>query len=321
MAATEAGRRGFALPGRVVEIGTPVLFGIALFALWEGAVRLFRIPLYIVPPPSDIVVQFVEKFPRIWEYTLVTGMEALVGFFVSILVAVPLSLMVAFSPLLRRTLYPFAVAMEMVPKIAFAPIFVTWFGFGFMPKIIIVYLVCFFPILLNGILAFWMLLTRMYPAIATAIPYFLIMRDLHLLDTLPALIVTYTAFNLPFVIWLLIGFYEELPIELERAAMIDGCSVWTRFRKIVLPLSAPALVATAILSAVLAWNEFLFAVMLTRVNAKTLPVVMSGFITDKGTQWDQMTALGVITVLPVLAFALAVQRYLVRGLTLGAVKE
>jgi multiple sugar transport system permease protein len=177
------------------------------------------------------------------------------------------------------------------------------------------------PFRLNGILAFWMLLTRMYPAIATAIPYFLIMRDLRLLDTLPALIVTYTAFNLPFVIWLLIGFYEELPIELERAAMIDGCGAWMRFRKIVLPLSAPALVATAILSAVLAWNEFLFAVMLTRVNAKTLPVVMSGFITDKGTQWDQMTALGVITVLPVLVFALAVQRYLVRGLTLGAVKE
>jgi multiple sugar transport system permease protein len=178
-----------------------------------------------------------------------------------------------------------------------------------------------FPFRLNGILAFWMLLTRMYPAIATAIPYFLIMRDLRLLDTRLALIITYTAFNLPFVVWLLIGFYEELPIELERAAMIDGCGAWQRFWKIVLPLSAPALVATAILSAVLAWNEFLFAVMLTRVNAKTLPVVMSGFITDKGTQWDQMTALGVITILPVLVFALAVQRYLVRGLTLGAVKE
>ncbi len=178
-----------------------------------------------------------------------------------------------------------------------------------------------FPFKLNGILAFWMLLTRMYPAIATAIPYFLIMRDLHLLDTRQALIVTYTAFNLPFVIWLLIGFYEELPPELERAATIDGCNAWQRFWKIVLPLSTPALVATAILSAVLAWNEFLFAVMLTRLNAKTLPVVMSGFITDKGTQWDQMTALGVITVLPVLVFALAVQRYLVRGLTLGAVKE
>jgi multiple sugar transport system permease protein len=177
------------------------------------------------------------------------------------------------------------------------------------------------PFKLNGIISFWMLLTRMYPAIATAIPYFLIMRDLHWLDTRQALIVTYTAFNLPFVVWLLIGFYEELPPELERAAMVDGCNAWQRFWKIVLPLSAPALVATAILSAVLSWNEFLFAVMLTRLQAKTLPVVMSGFITDKGMQWDQMTALGVVTILPVLIFALAVQRYLVRGLTLGAVKE
>jgi multiple sugar transport system permease protein len=177
------------------------------------------------------------------------------------------------------------------------------------------------PFKLNTVVAFWMLLTRMYPAIATAIPYFLIIRNLHLLDTRWALIVTYTAFNLPFVIWLMIGFYEDLPIELERAAMVDGCNVWQRFVRIVLPLSGPALVATAILSMILAWNEFLFAVMLTRLNAETLPVVMSGFITDKGTQWDQMTALGVITVLPVLVFAVAVQRYLVRGLTLGAVKE
>lgn len=177
------------------------------------------------------------------------------------------------------------------------------------------------PFRLNGILAFWMLLTRMYPAIATAIPYFLIMRELHWLDTRQALILTYTAFNLPFVIWLMIGFFEELPPELEKAAMVDGCNAWQRFWKIILPLSAPALVATAILSAVLAWNEFLFAVMLTRIEAKTLPVVMSGFITDKGMLWDQITALGVITVLPVLIFALAVQRYLVRGLTLGAVKE
>ncbi|HEY8448765.1 MAG TPA: carbohydrate ABC transporter permease [Thermomicrobiales bacterium] len=177
------------------------------------------------------------------------------------------------------------------------------------------------PFKLNGILAFWMLLTRMYPAIVTAIPYFLIMRELQWLDTRRALVFTYTAFNLPFVVWLMIGFFEELPPELERAAMVDGCNAWQRFWKIVLPLSAPALVATAILSAVLAWNEFLFAVMLTRIEAKTLPVVMSGFITDKGMLWDQMTALGVITVLPVLVFALAVQRYLVRGLTLGAVKE
>ncbi len=177
------------------------------------------------------------------------------------------------------------------------------------------------PFRLNGIIAFWMLLTRMYPAIAIAIPYFLIIRNLNLLDTRWALIITHTAFNLPFVIWLMIGFYQELPRELERAAMVDGCNVWQRFTKIVLPLSGPAIVATSILAAILSWNEFLFAVMLTRNEAKTLPVVMAGFITDKGLLWNQMTALGVITVLPVLIFAIAVQRYLVRGLTLGAVKE
>ena len=177
------------------------------------------------------------------------------------------------------------------------------------------------PFRLNGIIAFWMLLTRMYPAIATAIPYFLIIRNLNLLDTRWALIITHTAFNLPFVVWLMIGFYQELPRELERAAMVDGCNAWQRFTRIVLPISGPAIVATSILAAILSWNEFLFAVMLTRNEAKTLPVVMAGFITDKGLLWNQMTALGVITVLPVLVFAIAVQRYLVRGLTLGAVKE
>jgi multiple sugar transport system permease protein len=177
------------------------------------------------------------------------------------------------------------------------------------------------PFRLNGIIAFWMLLTRMYPAIATAIPYFLIIRDLNLLDTRWALIITHTAFNLPFVVWLMIGFYQELPRELERAAMVDGCNAWQRFTRIVLPISGPAIVATSILAAILSWNEFLFAVMLTRNEARTLPVVMGGFITDKGLLWNQMTALGVITVLPVMLFAIAVQRYLVRGLTLGAVKE
>lgn len=178
-----------------------------------------------------------------------------------------------------------------------------------------------FPWRLSTIIAFWMLVTRMYPAIATAIPYFIILRTLGLLDTQLALIITYTSFNLPFVIWLMLGFYEELPIELERAAMVDGASVWQRFSQVVVPVSTPALVATAILSFILAWNEFLFAVILTTSKAKTLPVVISGFITDKGMIWDQLTALGVITVLPVLVFALLIQRYLVRGLTLGAVKE
>ena len=148
-------------PPWVAETLTPVLFGVGCFALWEGVVQLFHVPLYILPPPSAIFTQFVLKLPRIWEYTLVTGQETLVGFAASILLGVPMGLLVAFSPLLRRTFYPLAVTLEMVPKIVFAPVFISWWGLGFLPKIYVVVLVCFFPIMLNGILAFTSLSTEL----------------------------------------------------------------------------------------------------------------------------------------------------------------
>ena len=116
--------------------------------------RLFQVPLYIVPPPSAVLYQLWRNLPRIAEYTLVTGGETVGGFLIAVALGVPMALAVAFSRVLRQTLYPAAVTLEMVPKIAFAPLFVTWFGFGYLPKLIIVFLVCFFPILLNGILAF-----------------------------------------------------------------------------------------------------------------------------------------------------------------------
>jgi len=139
---------------RWAEIATPLLFAIACFIVWEAAVHLLDVALYVLPPPSAIFVQYVRRFPVIWDSTMITALETFVGFGVSILVGIPLALVVAFSPLLRRTLYPFAVTLEMVPKIAFAPVFISWWGLGFQPKIIVVFLVCFFPILLNGILAF-----------------------------------------------------------------------------------------------------------------------------------------------------------------------
>lgn len=138
----------------VLDRATGPLFALAFFVAWEAAVRLLAVPLYIAPPPSAVLWQLWRNLPRIAEYTLVTGGETLGGFLLAVALGVPLALAVAFSPFLRRTLYPAAVTLEMVPKIAFAPLFVTWFGFGYLPKLIIVFLVCFFPILLNGILAF-----------------------------------------------------------------------------------------------------------------------------------------------------------------------
>jgi NitT/TauT family transport system permease protein len=136
------------------EARNTILFVVGFLLFWELAVIVFRIPRYILPSLSSIIRQFVRNFDLIWEYTLVTGLETLVGFAIAVAIGVPLAMLTAFSRLLRQTFYPFAVALEMVPKIAFAPLFVTWFGFGFIPKMIIVFLVCFFPILLNGILGF-----------------------------------------------------------------------------------------------------------------------------------------------------------------------
>jgi len=176
------------------------------------------------------------------------------------------------------------------------------------------------PYKLNNIILIWILITRMYPAIATAVPYFVLIQKLGLLDTRLALIITYTSFNLPFVVWLMLGFFQGIPKSLEDAAIVDGCNFFQRFVRIIFPLSAPGIVATTILSFILAWNEFLFAVILTSLKAKTIPVVIAGFITDKGLEWGEMSALGVVFVAPVLILAWISQKYLVRGLTLGAVK-
>jgi multiple sugar transport system permease protein len=118
----------------------------------------------------------------------------------------------------------------------------------------------------------------------------------------------------------MLGFFQGIPKELEDAAVVDGCNFFQRFTKIIFPLSAPGLVATTILSFILAWNEFLFAVILTQKDAKTVPVFIAGFITDRGMDWGEMTAVGTIFVLPVIILAWFSQRYLIRGLTLGAVK-
>jgi len=131
-----------------------ILFVIGFLLVWELSVRIFNIPRYILPSFSSVVKQFINNFQLIWQYTLVTGTETLIGFSIAVVLGIPLAMMTAFSRILRQTFYPFAVALEMVPKIAFAPVFVVWFGFGFLPKMVIVFLVCFFPILLNGILGF-----------------------------------------------------------------------------------------------------------------------------------------------------------------------
>ena len=131
-----------------------ILFFVLFFVFWELSIGLFEIPPYILNRPSEIVTRGWADIERLLYYTYVTGLETVIGYAIAIVVAVPLGLAIAFSSFLRRTIYPFFVSVEMVPKIAFAPPFISWLGFGLLPKIIIVFLVCFFPIVLNAILAF-----------------------------------------------------------------------------------------------------------------------------------------------------------------------
>jgi len=129
-------------------------FFVGFFVVWEISIDLFGVPKYILPKPSQIVTKSWADADRLLYYTWITGMEAVLGYILAILLAVPLGLGIAFSSVMRRTVYPFFVSLEMTPKIAFAPLFISWLGFGLLPKIIIVILVCFFPIVLNAILAF-----------------------------------------------------------------------------------------------------------------------------------------------------------------------
>jgi multiple sugar transport system permease protein len=178
-----------------------------------------------------------------------------------------------------------------------------------------------FPYKLDKRLSFWILSTRMFPPIVTAVPIFLLMRDVRLLNTITSLVIVYTAFNLPFVVWMMRGFFQELPRELEEAAMVDGDSRLGAMMRVVLPLATPGLAATAVFCLIVSWNEFLFALVLTQTEASmTLPVGIAGQVTQYEIKWGVMSAAGVVAMLPILIFAMAVQRYLVRGLSLGAVK-
>jgi len=170
-------------------------------------------------------------------------------------------------------------------------------------------------------IAFWILSTRMLPAIVVLVPIFAMYNKLDLLNTRFGLILLYTGAALPFAVWMMQSFIAELPADLEEAAWVDGDTRLGALFRIVLPLVAPGLVATSIFTIIVLWNEFLFALMLTSTrDLMTLPVGINGLITMYDWRWGEMTAVGTIAVIPILIFTLFVQRYLVRGLTLGGVK-
>ncbi|MDB5370072.1 MAG: Carbohydrate transporter rane protein 2, family [Roseomonas sp.] len=164
------------------------------------------------------------------------------------------------------------------------------------------------------------LVARMVPGIAILIPVYLAASSAGLLDTRATLILIYTAFNLPFAIWLLRGFFAEVPAEVREAAIIDGCTEFQVFWRMMLPLLSGGLVATGVFVFIAAWNEFLFALALTQSHAATAPLSIIGFRNEYGVQWGAIGAAALMISTPVVVFAVVMQRYLVRGLTMGSVK-
>jgi multiple sugar transport system permease protein len=167
-----------------------------------------------------------------------------------------------------------------------------------------------------GILA-----TRVIPDIALVVPFFLFIRNLGLLDTLTSLIVTYLAITVPFSVFILINYFESLPDELDKAARVDGCSRWQTMTRVFLPLAAPSLVAVVLFAFLASWNEFLLALMFTQTpQSQTLPIIIASFTSDFTISFSFINAAGVLAVLPPVILAIVFERYIVSGLTAGAVK-
>lgn len=170
-------------------------------------------------------------------------------------------------------------------------------------------------------ISFWILSVRMAPAIAVVIPYFFLGSFIGILDTRLVLIIAYLSFNVPFAVWMLKGFIDEIPVQIDEAAMIDGCSRFQVFSGLIVPLVANGLAATSILCLIQSWNEFTFALFLTTTDARTLPTIVTQFLTFQGVVWGEMSAAATITVLPSVIFAILVRKHLITGLTFGAIKE
>lgn len=169
-------------------------------------------------------------------------------------------------------------------------------------------------------LPFWILSTRMAPPVLAIIPLFLLFKPLGLLNTYFGLILAHTTFNLPFAVWVMRDFLKDIPIEIDRAALVDGLTRLQAFRKVILPLCWGGIISTAVFCFLFSWNEFIFALVLSGSNTKTLPVAAAGFITPVGIDWGGAAAAGTVAILPAAILAIVLQKYLVRGLTMGAIR-
>lgn len=170
-------------------------------------------------------------------------------------------------------------------------------------------------------LMFFILTTRMLPPVATLVPLFLMYRNLHLSDTVHGMVLLYTMFNLGFTVWMMKSFFDEIPVEYEEAALVDGYSRWEAFIRVVLPQSLTGLAASAVFSLIASWNEFVYGSLLTTRYARTVPPAVSVRVGSEGYEWGRIAATAFLYVIPVIIFTFLMRKSLLRGLTFGAIKK
>jgi multiple sugar transport system permease protein len=172
----------------------------------------------------------------------------------------------------------------------------------------------------NSDIAFWLISQRILPPIAVVVPIYVLFQQVGLLDSQLALIITYVAVNLPIAVWLMRDYFAAFPKELEESAQVDGASIYQILRSIVAPLSVPGLVATFLIVLIFAWNEYLVALILSGAESQTMPLLVAAQDATRGPQWWAMSVLVLIMIAPVVVMAIVLERFISRGLLIGALK-
>lgn len=311
---------------------------VVLFPLYWLLVTSFKLPIDVNTGP--FYIPFVDFKPSLhaWRYILVGDLSNdTIRTYVNTAIVAPISAVLA---LLLGTGAAYGLTrFEYRPRLGAILSFLGCVGLivvavvlGVPWPIAVIVGVALFVLLLqtvgrrfgkalkNSDIAFWLISQRMLPPVAVVLPIYILFQQLHLLDTRVALIVTYLATNLPIVVWLMRDYFQSIPLELEESAAVDGASRYRIFWSIVLPLSIPGLVATFLFVLVFAWNEYLLALFLSGASAQTLPLTVAAQNATRGPQWWYMSVLILIMILPVVAIAIALERYIARGLLVGAIK-
>ena len=331
----------------VTDLSPPAKFGAFLLLLFWAAVVLFPIYWLFVTSfktayqvdKGPFYIPFVDFQPTLdaWKYILFDlGNDTIRPYVNTVIVGLSSSVLaLIFGSLAAYALVRFTYR----PRVGIVGLFIGSFALvtiatilGTPPAVAIVSGVVVFVILAqtigrrfvrafgNSDIAFWLISQRILPPIAVAVPLYVLFQQVRLLDNIVALIATYVATNLPIVVWLMRDYFASLPRELEESASVDGASIYRVVRSIVLPISIPGLVATFLIVLIFAWNEFLIALVLTSANAQTMPLQVAAQNATRGPQWWAMSVLIIIMITPVVAMAVGLERFITRGILVGALK-